>query len=738
MITVSKLYKSFPLGSQTLEVLKNINVTISEGQFSIIYGPSGCGKTTLLNSILGLETPTSGSVTFNGQSIYSVSEDERSIIRKKNFGFIYQQATWINSLDVLNNVAFPLILDGIKTETALIAAKEELKKVGMTKWETHTLTELSAGQKQKVALARALITKPEILIADEPTGNLDFTSGNNLIATLKELNENENLTIVMVTHDLNYISTATNIIQIFDGEIITQTDVNNENIKELTEKLKEVPTVKAKSETKTKIIIEKAKTKNSAVVTFRDVSKSFLSILHTSLIITLYYLHLLFIKIRLNFINKLLITPLLEKIDPFKGEISKRQLIALSIQNMQHKKTRSNISTLGIAFGISIIILLLSFGYGLEKIVIEKVSTLQSRSQLEINPTVNSNIELNDETLLQFMEYPEVEAIYPLVNAAGKVSHNESVLDVVIYGVQGDYLKYSDIKLSEGETFTTNSVGIKNEIKIDEENQLINLDLNTNKRVALANKTFFEGLDLASSSSLQVDLSIFLSISLTDTEKSQTEPITYEIVGIIADESTPMLYIPLDDLLYSGIKRYSEAKVIINKEENIDTAAYKFETEGFTVSSIHQTIDNIKITFSYLRVALLSIGTVALLIAALGVFNTLTISLLERTREVGYMKIIGMNRLQIYNLFITESLTMIFSGALLGLFLGVLSGAVLSFFISLYSIANSGEWIYVTRLPLIISVLILLSAAILGLLTGLYPARRASRMSALNAIRYEI
>lgn len=221
IIEVQDVYKSFKVGVQDVEVLKGVTFQVNDGDFVVIFGPSGSGKSTLLHILLGLEIPTKGSVTLVGEDIYSYrTEDDRAVLRKQLIGMVYQQPNWIRSLNVSENVAFPLLLLGTDKNIALEKAYELLDKVEMRAWAEYVPTELSGGQQQRIALARSLINNPEIIIADEPTGNLDFKSGQDMMQLLQDLNSNENRTIVMVTHDLEYIRYAKSIVRMLDGKIL--------------------------------------------------------------------------------------------------------------------------------------------------------------------------------------------------------------------------------------------------------------------------------------------------------------------------------------------------------------------------------------------------------------------------------------------------------------------------------------------------------------------------------------
>ncbi|MFH2062226.1 MAG: ABC transporter ATP-binding protein [Candidatus Beckwithbacteria bacterium] len=219
-IKIDQVSKTFHVGVQDVQVLKDITLEIKSGDFAVIFGPSGCGKSTLLHIILGLEEPTSGKISILGQNLYGQwDEDERANFRKQKIGMVYQQPRWIRALNVVENVAFPLSLLGGDKAVGLNKAMEVLKLVNMTEWANYFPSELSSGQQQKVALSRALITNPEILIADEPTGNLDYESGQELMELLNGLNQKANKTFLMVTHDLEYIKFAKTTVEMFDGQI---------------------------------------------------------------------------------------------------------------------------------------------------------------------------------------------------------------------------------------------------------------------------------------------------------------------------------------------------------------------------------------------------------------------------------------------------------------------------------------------------------------------------------------
>lgn len=224
VVEVKNLHKSFKVGKEQVPVLKGINLEVYFGEFVIIFGPSGCGKSTLLNTILGLEKPTDGAVLIRGQNVYDMTEDERALYRLTHFGVVYQQPNWVKSLNVIENVAFPLDVVGIKHRKNIKRALNTLGLFRLEQFQKYNPSELSGGQQQKLSVCRALISNPWIVLADEPTGNLDTASAGDLMYDMKSLNSESLRTIIMVTHNPDYKIYATKEVHMEDGKIIKIVD----------------------------------------------------------------------------------------------------------------------------------------------------------------------------------------------------------------------------------------------------------------------------------------------------------------------------------------------------------------------------------------------------------------------------------------------------------------------------------------------------------------------------------
>ncbi|HDM31812.1 MAG TPA: ABC transporter ATP-binding protein [bacterium] len=220
VIKLENVWKVYYLGKVEVWALRGISLEIKKGTFLSIIGPSGSGKSTLLNIIGCLDFPTKGKVFLDGRDIQKLSSDELSRIRGKKIGFIFQQFNLLPNLTAIENVALPMIFQGVKEKERLKRARELLELVGLKERISHRPQELSGGEQQRVAIARALANDPEIVIADEPTGNLDSKSGEKIMEILKKLHKEQKRTILVVTHDPQIASYSEEILKIKDGKIM--------------------------------------------------------------------------------------------------------------------------------------------------------------------------------------------------------------------------------------------------------------------------------------------------------------------------------------------------------------------------------------------------------------------------------------------------------------------------------------------------------------------------------------
>ncbi|HSW98694.1 MAG TPA: ABC transporter ATP-binding protein [Candidatus Saccharimonadales bacterium] len=234
VITATDISQSFQVGEETITPIKHASFELLESSFNIIYGPSGSGKSTLLNILTGLQRPTTGTVQFDGHEVYNLSADELAFFRATRIGIVYQTNYWVQSLNVLENVALPLYFLGYSQRRAAEVAQFALEQVEMGGYAKKYPALLSGGEQQRIAMARALANSPLYIIADEPTGSLDSANGEKIMNLLRSAQRDSNRTIILVTHNMEYLPLADHLIHIEDGQVEV---LRHDSIKKATDEL---------------------------------------------------------------------------------------------------------------------------------------------------------------------------------------------------------------------------------------------------------------------------------------------------------------------------------------------------------------------------------------------------------------------------------------------------------------------------------------------------------------------
>lgn len=730
IIKVDDIYKNFLIGKRHTEVLRGITVEFSKGEMIIIFGPSGCGKSTLLHTLTGLEKPDSGAIYFQGINMSDLEPDDIASLRKHEIGVMYQQQNWIKALNVIENVAFSAQLIGLNKEEALVKAGESLQSVGMEHRAEYIPTELSAGEQQKASMARALVTNPKVLIADEPTGNLDVKSGIDVVERLQKLRD-EGITVVMVTHNPEYLGYADRVLFMFDGKVYKEVRTKGEDMaqveKKVRDEIKKFVEKGVRLESNGKDIVPGNR---DEVTKKRNIFQYIMYVFFLNirfLFQAISYLFYSFLGMLSKKFNKQLaikekfrnnidnISRLVEgntsgKITPSIGSLD---LIEISFKNLLVKKSRTFITIFGISLGIGFIVFLLSIGYGLEKLLIAEMTKVESLNQVDVLPVPGSGVVIDSEKVKIFEDIQGVESVYPLSNSATRVSFNSANTDVVAYGITKGYLEASSSDISTGR----------------------GIDFKDDSKQAVVNREYVNILNISPSDIVGKEITI--SLMSNSVEETKDVESLFTVTGVIEDSNPPILYMKMSDLLSGEIEEYSEVRVILEDSASAKDVRKKIEVLGFQTISISDTIEQVESIFDYVRLGLLLIGVIAFIVAILGMVNTLTISLLERTREVGLMKTIGMRSEEIANIFINESMLMGFCGGMSGVVVGLFVGFLISSILSIISVSRGGEIMMFTFLPFWTGMLIVIISTLVGFLTGLYPSNRAVKMNPLDALRYE-
>jgi ABC-type lipoprotein export system ATPase subunit/ABC-type lipoprotein release transport system permease subunit len=696
---------------------------------------------------MGLEHPDKGGVNFMGMDLWKLNSDDRAVIRKSNVGIIYQQQNWVKSISVLENVSIVGSLLGMTREEAENLAMEKLKIVGMTHRADYKPYELSSGEQQRISLARSLMSKPSLIIADEPTGSLDVKSGQKVMKLLKDLSQ-EGKTVLMVTHNPEYLEYADRVLFMLDGRIRKDVVIKDQDVNQM--KLKIVEDLEAFiSETEKGNVVQEEKAPEPVpykeelpkgrdkILQFFDCMK-FVFVFTISMFLLLilftpaYILEkLIFKKSDISSKASNLIIKIFNKLEGKKkgveSSISSWDLGEISLSYLMEKKSRTLITVLGVGVGIGFITFLLSLGYGLESLVIEEVAEIEEMRQVNVNPVVGSEVVVDEENYEIISNIDGVHDTHPLINVATTVYYGDSQTDIVAYGVHSDYLDVTRETFLRGESFT-------------EGNQEIVVDSNLLEVLGIEEQDIID--DNLSLEFIPVDREIDVveveeEKRLANIQGAYDDRVEYKVVGVIDNGDSPVIFFPIDDAIELGINDYSEVLVSLTENSDMIAVRREIETLGMETTSVMDTVAQIENLFRYLRIGLAVLGTIAFLIAVLGMINTLTVSLMERTREVGLLKSIGMRSNEVRRMFITESMLIAFFGGVSGVALGALFGFLISLIISGISMSSGGDYLAISKIPLYLIAGVIFISVVIGFLTGLYPSKRAVRMSPLDALRYE-
>ena len=400
-----------------------------------------------------------------------------------------------------------------------------------------------------------------------------------------------------------------------------------------------------------------------------------------------------------------------------------RDILQLSLRIFKTNKLRTTLTVLGIGVGIGTILFLVSLGFGLQKTILEQITTSDALLSLDVFSESSSIIELDQENLNKIESMPEVMEVSPITIIPAQIEIDNLSSGTMVNAVNPSYFKLSGIQTTRGDLFIE---GEGNKVVIS----------------SAALKSFDISDD---NKALEKIVSIKLYLLKEEQEGgNMVEDIEeiniindFEIVGIIEDESSSYIYIPFSDVSHFNLPSFSRVKIKVSNQDEIESVREKVIGMGFNVSALSDTIEEANKIFQAVQIVLSLFGAVALIVSAIGMFNTMTIALLERTQEIGIMKSLGASNRDIWKMFLFEAAIIGFLGGISGILMGIIAGKLSNFGINKLASSLGGAEVNLFYTPNEFIIIILAFSLIVGFLTGLYPARRASKLNPLDALRYK-
>jgi putative ABC transport system permease protein len=399
--------------------------------------------------------------------------------------------------------------------------------------------------------------------------------------------------------------------------------------------------------------------------------------------------------------------------------LRKLYILKLAARNILAHKLRSLLTISGVAIGVCFIIFLVSLGFGLQRISTTQIANINALQIIDVTPGKSKIVKIGNDTVERFSGISKVSEVTPSLNIVGKIDYKTSTVEGVVYGKNLEYLAMEEPEMLSGTLYKSN--------------------LN---REVVVNQTVLKRLGITDPNKIigeAIDLSVIINSEYfeTDDEEPITKEDSFVIVGVMRNESSPYVYVPLEIFKSYGVDYYSNAKIKISDKEFTDNTKRELESLGFKPTSLKDTVDQINQFFVIFQLILALFGAIAVVVAAIGMFNTLTISLIEKTREISFMKVMGTTKKDIWRLFLFEAFFIGIVGSIIGVTVGILAGGFLNSFLIDLAQKTGNKPVVIFYTPWLLIVITILTSAVLSFITGIYPSYRASRIDPLEAMRYE-
>lgn len=649
MIQIRDLNKVYRLGEHEVQALKNVSLSIEAGDFVAIMGPSGSGKSTLMQIMGLLDTPTGGSYQIQGREAAGLSDDELAVLRRETVGFIFQQFHLLGRMSAAENVGLPLFYSG-RAREASVRAGQLLERVGLAQRQKHRPNEMSGGQQQRVAIARALINEPQVIFADEPTGNLDSQSEKDIMSLLRELND-QGITVVLVTHEEEIGRQAKRLIRMRDGVI--QSD----------ERLAPLKTYE---------------------------------------------------------------TPAMPREPAIKG--STMPLSSHVLQGFRllwANKVRTLLSVLGILIGIASVVAMLALGQGAQQAIESQLSSLGSNllvlrtGSVRAGPVAQeagstARLTVEDANAIQ-EQVVGVKSVAPNVNGRAQMTFGSKNWNTQILATSPSYETMRASSPTVGRFFTE-------------------LENRQRARVVLLGMTVARNLFGDTNpvgETIRINRVSFLVIGLLpekgasgwrDQDDTALIPLLTGMHRLLGRNYVDSVDIEMIRGA-SSLNVQDDTKALMNKRHNVRVEG---EEEAFSIRDMADLQAALSSSSRTMSLLLAAIAGISLLVGGIGIMNIMLVSVTERTREIGLRKAIGAQSRDILMQFLIESLVVSGLGGIAGIVIGVSTVALLQFL--------TGWAMSVTVSSIALSFGF---SATIGLIFGLYPARQASRLNPITALRHD-